>query len=249
MQEIERDVNGLVFASLFDETMNDDAAAFASQSNRSSVVAFADKDRLEKFIKDNQDSYKLVKTSGETMTVDSLDDGIRLVISPIKIERIKNRELKSFISQIDAKDEDVAAVEIKATPLKEHIDIISAIFNGDHATAKEIMESFVVEKINDRIEELECEADGIAYDDYLEEKFRIKVNAKGKRRRKLICKKGFKVSPNGRSCVRISASEKLKRKIGMRKALRTKKGKGAALNKRMQIKRRRALQKRNSMGL
>lgn len=249
MKDTVRDINGSVFASLFDDAMNDGTEAYAPQSPRSSALAFASKERLIKFIKDNPETYKLVSTSGETVKVDSIEDGMRLIISPISVKKIKGRDLADIISAIDAKDEDASVVEIKAMPIKECLEIVVALQAGKLDEARNLFEALAIDVVNDQIEIAECEQAGIDIIDYLEEKFRIKVNAKGKRRRKLICKKGYKVGNGGRSCVRINAAEKMHRRKGMRKALRTKRGKGASLLRKTLIKRKRALKKRHSMGL
>lgn len=249
MTDTLRDINGSVFASLFDDEMNDGAEAFAPQTQRSTALAFADKDRLLKFIKANSTIYKLVSTSGETVKVDSLEDGMRLVISPLKVNRVKGKQLSEIISAIEAKDEDASVMEIKSMPLKECLEIVNAIKSGDTETVRNLFEELLVDCINDRIDLEEANIKGNDVEELVERRFRIKVNAKGKRRRKLICRKGYKVGNGGRSCIRIKAAEKMKRRKGMRKALRTKKGKGAALLRRSLIKRRRAMRKRTSMGL
>ena len=249
MSDSIRDINGMVFASLFDDDMNDGTEAYAIQSPRSAALAFADKERIEKFVKDNPDLYKLVKKSGDTLTVDSLEDGIRLNIVPLKIERVKNRDLSGIISAIDAKDEDASVVEIKATPLKECLEIVEMLFNRQHDEARELIEELTYELINEKLEIAECHVEGFDPLELFEARYRIKVNAKGKRRRKLICRKGYKVGNGGRTCVRITAAEKVRRKRGMRKALRTKKGKGSSLLKRSLARRKRAMKRRSSMGI
>lgn len=75
----------------------------------------------------------------------------------------------------------------------------------------------------------------------------IKINAKGKRRIKIKCKKGYKWT--GSKCVKISGAEKTKKRRSIRKAVRTKKAKGKGYQKRIQRLRKRALKKRSGMGL
>ena len=75
----------------------------------------------------------------------------------------------------------------------------------------------------------------------------IKVNAKGKRRVKLQCKKGFKYT--GNSCKKISGKELVNRRSGIRKSVRTKKSLGGGFTKRVARLANRAKQKRKSMGL
>lgn len=249
MKDTVRDINGSVFAALFDDEMNDGAEAYAIQSPKSSALAFASKERLLKFIEDNKDVYKIVSASGKTIKVDSIEDGMRLTISPLNVDKVKGKELSGIISAIDAKDEDASVVEIKSMALKECLEIISAIKENRLDDVGRLVEELIIDSVNTNIELTECELAGIDIVDYLEERFRIKVNAKGKRSRKLICKKGYKVGNGGRSCVRITAKEKITRRKAMRKALRTKKSKGAGLLRKTLIKRKRALRKRNSMGL
>ena len=75
----------------------------------------------------------------------------------------------------------------------------------------------------------------------------IKVNAKGKRRRKIVCGKGKKLV--GTACKPISGKEKMIKRLAVRKAKRTLKRKGSGARLRAQRLRKRALQKRKSMGL
>ena len=79
---------------------------------------------------------------------------------------------------------------------------------------------------------------------------RIKrVDYKGHVKKRLKCRPGFKVSSDGKRCEKISGSEKLRRKKGLRKALRTKKSKGTGAAKRASRRRRIALRKRKARGL
>lgn len=75
----------------------------------------------------------------------------------------------------------------------------------------------------------------------------IKVNSKGQKRRKVKCGKGMKYQ-NGK-CVPIVGREKLNKKKGIRKAVKTKRRAGAAAKKRAQRLRNKALKKRRAMGL
>jgi hypothetical protein len=248
MTDAVRDINGLEFAADFDMEMNNDAGTHAIQSPKSSIVGFLNLKRLKEFVTQN-DQYKLVKSSGNKFIVDN-SEGIRYTIKSIMSGKIKNEQIKTIANEIASENEEEPSfAEITAMPIKECVEIVSAIAMGDMTLAKQLIESLLVDALNERIEIAECEQAGLDVTEYLEEKFRIKVNAKGKRRRKLICRKGYKVGNGGRSCIRINAKEKVHRKRGMRKALRTKKGHGAGGLRRALIKRSRALRKRHSMGL
>lgn len=80
-----------------------------------------------------------------------------------------------------------------------------------------------------------------------EVKRRIKINAKGKRRIKMQCKKGFKF--DGKKCVKISGAELVNKRKAIRKAVRTKKSKGSGFQKRVARLRNRAMKKRRNMGV
>jgi hypothetical protein len=75
----------------------------------------------------------------------------------------------------------------------------------------------------------------------------IKVNARGQRRIKIKCKKGYKYA-NGK-CIKITGSEMTKKRRAIKKSVRTKKQKGSGFQRRVQRLRKRALKKRKSMGL
>lgn len=83
----------------------------------------------------------------------------------------------------------------------------------------------------------------------LEEKRRIviKINNKGKRRRKVMCGKGKKLV--GSTCKPITGKEKQVKRVAVRKMKRTIKRKGVGAKKRALRLRKRALTKRHSMGL
>jgi len=75
----------------------------------------------------------------------------------------------------------------------------------------------------------------------------VKVDSKGKRRKKLVCGPGKK-SKDGK-CVVQKSSEKIARKKGLKKAVRSKKAGGAGAKRKANIKRNKALKKRKSQGL
>lgn len=79
----------------------------------------------------------------------------------------------------------------------------------------------------------------------------IRVNSKGKRTRKIICGKGMitkKVNGSVR-CIRMTGAAKMRKRMGQRKRLRTLKRKGAGFQRRLNIKRQRAMRRRKAMGL
>lgn len=86
-------------------------------------------------------------------------------------------------------------------------------------------------------------------DEILDEAFKIKVNFKGKKRRKLQCPKGMKVNAAGTACVPMSSSQKNHMRIGKRKMVRTVKAGGVNLQRKKQRKTKRALRFRKTMGL
>lgn len=86
-------------------------------------------------------------------------------------------------------------------------------------------------------------------DEIILEKFIYKVNAKGKKRKKLKCAKGMKPNASGTSCVPMKAGEKRNHKVGSRHAVRTVKSKGQAFQKRRTRKMKKALRFRKNLGL
>ena len=86
-------------------------------------------------------------------------------------------------------------------------------------------------------------------DDYElnEVKRRIKVNAQGKKRIKMQCRKGFKW--NGTTCVKIGGTELAKQRVAKRKMVISKRSQGAALKIRVARKSRKARRFRKAFGL
>lgn len=81
----------------------------------------------------------------------------------------------------------------------------------------------------------------------LEEARRVtRVTSKGKKTKKIKCRKGYKRS--GNSCVPITGSEKASKKRSVRKAIRTKK-RSPGKQKKATRKRLKAMRKRKSYGL
>ena len=76
-----------------------------------------------------------------------------------------------------------------------------------------------------------------------------KVNSKGKRRRRLKCGKGFKLSADGSRCEVMKAGEKIARKIGHRKMVRSKKRMGQGYQRKINRRTKKAMRFRKMMGL
>ncbi|AIX13118.1 putative prohead core protein [Erwinia phage phiEa2809] len=76
-----------------------------------------------------------------------------------------------------------------------------------------------------------------------------KVNAKGKRRRRLKCGPGFKLSADGTRCEVMDASQRRTLKMGNRKALRSKKRMGMGYQKKIVRRQKKAMRFRKMMGL
>lgn len=96
------------------------------------------------------------------------------------------------------------------------------------------------------VEYLETE---ILESETVSEKIIVKVNSKGQKRRRVKCKKGFKLNPKGTACVPISGGAKQKKKLATKKATRTKKQAGAGAKNKANRLRARANKRRKSMGL
>lgn len=82
-----------------------------------------------------------------------------------------------------------------------------------------------------------------------EQKVIDKVNAKGKRRRRLKCAPGFKLSADGSRCEVMVASERRTRKLGNRKAIRSKKRMGMGYARKIERRKKKAMKFRKTMGL
>lgn len=75
---------------------------------------------------------------------------------------------------------------------------------------------------------------------------KTRVDSKGKKTKRVKCKPGFKLKPNGMSCVAMSGSEKRTRKKSAKKAVKKRKTKSQAGSNRKRLK---AMKKRKSRGL
>lgn len=84
----------------------------------------------------------------------------------------------------------------------------------------------------------------------IEETRRVtRVNAKGERRKRLKCRKGFKLNADGTACVPITGSERATKRKAIRQAIRTKRSQGSGHKRRTIMRRKKAMRKRKSMGL
>lgn len=99
------------------------------------------------------------------------------------------------------------------------------------------------------------EMKGATFGDFLAERFLTteaivdKVNAKGKRRRRLKCGPGFKLSADGSRCEVMNAGERRTRKMGNRKAIRSKKRQGVGYQRKIERRTKKAMRFRKMMGL
>jgi len=84
-----------------------------------------------------------------------------------------------------------------------------------------------------------------------ERKIIIKVTSKGERIKKIKCPPGrvLKTVNDKKVCVTPTGSEKLSKKLSIKKTVRTKNAKGSGFKKRTNFKRQKALKRRRSMGL
>lgn len=82
-----------------------------------------------------------------------------------------------------------------------------------------------------------------------EQKVIDKVNARGKRTRRLKCAPGFKLSADGSRCEVMDAGERRSRKMGNRKAIRSKKRMGVGYQRKIERRKKKAKKFRKMMGL
>lgn len=87
------------------------------------------------------------------------------------------------------------------------------------------------------------------HEEFLEEARRvIRVNSKGKKTRRIKCKKGFKLNKAGTGCVPQTGSEKSSKRKSVRKALKTKR-QSPSTQRRASFKRKKALKRRKAQGI
>lgn len=89
----------------------------------------------------------------------------------------------------------------------------------------EIIEGPIVEMVNERV--------------------KVRVDSTGAKTRKKVCQRGFKLSGDGRTCVKISAREKLNRSRGLKRSQIKRRSSKATTTR----KRRKALAKRKQLGV
>lgn len=80
---------------------------------------------------------------------------------------------------------------------------------------------------------------------------KIRITSRGQRIRRIKCPPGrILKTVNGRkTCVVPTGTQKLKKRLAIRKAIRTKKAKGANYRRRISFKRSRGLRRRKAMGI
>lgn len=161
-------------------------------------------------------------------------------------------KLRSIIDLID-KDRSSAAMDTFIDVMREKAEkeldrvrqeLAKDVFEGSHDDddeyPKEVYEECDCEEGS---EDCNCE-EGL---DEAGRKIVIKVNSKGQRKKKLVCGPGKK-SKDGK-CVVQKSKEKIARKKGLKKAVRSKKAGGAGALRKANKKRQKALKKRKSQGL
>lgn len=82
-----------------------------------------------------------------------------------------------------------------------------------------------------------------------EVKRRIKVNARGVKRIKMQCNRGYKWDPTAKACIKITGSELATKRKSNRRAVLTKRSMGSAFKKRVVRKTRKAMRYRSALGL
>lgn len=85
----------------------------------------------------------------------------------------------------------------------------------------------------------------------LERRMKIKVNSKGVKTKRIICGKGrvLKTIGGRQVCLVQTGAAKAKKKIAIRRAIRTKKAKGPGYSRKINIKRQRGIRRRKAMGI
>jgi len=85
----------------------------------------------------------------------------------------------------------------------------------------------------------------------LERRMKIKVNSKGVKTKRIICGKGrvLKTIGGRQVCLVQTGAAKAKKKIAVRKAIRTKKAKGPGYSRKINIKRQRGIKRRRMQGI
>lgn len=169
-----------------------------------------------------------------------------------------------FTDALDAED-DVYGYEIHAYAedlshgYKEddEVSIDNILFDGNFEFEVDVyLNPEIVQYPAEEIELTDINGDGLSDQEIDDEngfitevRRRIKVNFRGKRRVKMQCRPGFKWDPQKKSCIKITGAEVAKKRLSMRRAVRTKKAKGQTFKLRVLRKTRKANRFRKSMGL
>lgn len=82
----------------------------------------------------------------------------------------------------------------------------------------------------------------------LNEQFKIRVHANGQKQKKKVCPKGYKPSPDGKSCVPVAASERVTRRIANKRS-GMKRHNDVAGQKRSSRRRKKAMKLRSMFGI
>jgi len=117
--------------------------------------------------------------------------------------------------------------------------------SGDDYAIHEELDLFIDEDTNEHYYIELCE------DTLLEKKIIVRINSKGQRYFKIICPPGrVAKTVNGRKiCLVPSGIERMTKRLAIRKAVRTKKGKGAGYARRTNFKRQKAGRQRKKFGI
>lgn len=85
----------------------------------------------------------------------------------------------------------------------------------------------------------------------LERRIKIKVNSKGVKTKRIVCGKGrvLKTIGGRKVCLVQTGAAKARKKIAVRKAIRTKRAKGPGYARKINIKRQRGIKRRKNMGI
>lgn len=85
--------------------------------------------------------------------------------------------------------------------------------------------------------------------DITEAQIITKVKASGEKRRRVACKPGYRLNDTKTACIPITGSEKVTKRLAIRKMVRTKRALGPGLQRRTTRKRLKAMRKRKAYGL
>lgn len=132
------------------------------------------------------------------------------------------------------------------------IETTAGDYVGDFIVNEDSVSVYIDEDLYffDDVEDLGESLDYIKEDlDDLSEAIIKKVNHKGRVKKRVKCRKGYKLNSAGTSCVPITGKEKTTKRKASVKAVRTKKKGGQSLKNRTSRLAKRAKKKRKSMGL